>query len=367
MTFLIDDVELSVEKKKSLAVITLKRPDALNALSLEMIRLMSAGLKKIRKDDDIKAVILQGADSKAFCSGGDLKLASKLGMAYRRGEIKNDIVDMYFKEEYRLDLLFYDYEKPVVALMDGVTMGGGVGIAYPSVFRVATEKTRFAMPEVRIGFFPDVGGTYHLRKWPGHTGLFAITSGYHFKNPSDLLFLGACTHTIPSSRLKDLIPEFDKVLDGARQSDAQDALEKVLNEYHERIGDKGEVEINKDLIDELYSKDSFEETYDAFHEQSNDFMRDVAHLFHLSSPTSIKVAYAYYNMNKGDDFETVINKDALMVRKFVDGHDFYEGVRAILVDKREPSWEPSKLDEVTDDIVESYLGNLEMDPEDRVL
>ena len=367
MSLIIDDPELIIEKKDGLAVISLNRPETLNALSLEMIRLISIGFKKIAKDDDIKAVAITGKGGKAFCAGGDVKLAAKLGMAFRRGEISNDIADLYFKEEYRLDLLIHHFEKPVIAIMDGITMGGGVGIAYPATYRVATEKTVFAMPEVNIGFFPDVGGTYYLQKWPGRLGLFAAVSGYRFERRTDLAYLGISTHTTDSDNIPALLQDLQNALADTGDDAAEDVIEDVLSRHHHSPEGQSEIEQHADLLNDLFAHDSFEDVYAGFHDNSTDFTREISKIYNEASPTSIKVTFAYYKMNEGADFDTIMNRDINLVRHFVQGQDFYEGIRARLIDKREPAWQPARLSDVTDDVVNAYLGDIDKPKEKWIL
>ena len=367
MSFLIDDHEIRIEKKGALAVLELRRPKALNALSLEMIRLMSIGLKKIEQDDTIKALAITAQGDRAFCAGGDVKLASKLGMAFRRGEISDDIADLYFKEEYALDLQFYNFSKPSIAFIDGITMGGGVGISYPSDFRVATKRTVFAMPEVKIGFFPDIGGMYHLQSWPDHTGLFAAISGYAIKSPSDLMYLKIATHMADINDIDAIINGLPDIIGQSDDKTIRDNIKSYLDKFHQSPSEKGDIEKHKDLISELCSAKSFIETYNGFLEQSNDFTREIVHLFHQSSPTSLHVTHAYYNMNIGCDFETVINRDIFLVRRFLQGQDFYEGIRAVLQDKSEPVWEPARVEDIKQELVDDYLKKVDRERDDWIL
>lgn len=358
MTFLIDDLELSVEKRGPLAVVMLKRPENLNALSLEMIRLLSVALDKIEQDDTIKTAALLGEGDRAFCAGGDVKLASKLGMAYRRGEISEHVADLYFREEYSLDQKLYHFKKPVITFMDGITMGGGAGLALPSAFRVITPRTVFAMPEVKLGFFPDVGGTYHLQKWPDSTGLLIALSGYNIKDLSDLLYLGIGTHIMTSLSIEPCLKDMEKVLENIPQNECKGVIPDILGKYVEDYGDAGLIEKNMESIENLMGHESFDDIYEASHEDSNDFTREISMLFNKASPLSLKVTYEYYKLNKGQELDMVINRDMLLVRHFVDGLDFYEGIRAVLWDKNEPAWSPSRLSDVTQDMVEEYLAEV---------
>ena len=160
----------------SLGVITLNRPEALNALTLDMIRSIAVTLKRWQHDDAVKAVLFLGAGERAFCAGGDIKSFHSAGMAYRRGEVDLKVSALFFAEEYSLNKHIFHYPKPTIAVMDGITMGGGYGIAGHCKHRLATKNTVFAMPEVGIGFFPDIGSVYHLLKAVSYTHLTLPTT-----------------------------------------------------------------------------------------------------------------------------------------------------------------------------------------------
>ncbi len=198
-----DDRELRVAEQDGMALVMLNRPGSLNALTLEMIRILSAGLTQWEDNKKVKAVLITGS-GRAFCAGGDIKAAYATGMDYRRGKGNEKIMALYYGEEYLMNL-------PPVSLsprnrssrfMNGITMGGGFGVAGPCRFRVATEKTVFAMPEVGIGFFPDVGSAYYLNNCPGHTGAYLAVTG-NSVGPEDMLYAGLATHFIPSGSLQE--------------------------------------------------------------------------------------------------------------------------------------------------------------------
>src|ERR1035437_572528 len=183
-----DDRELMIVEHDGLAIATLNRPKALNALTLEMIRIMTAGLNKWENNKKVSAVLVTGS-GRAFCAGGDIKASYAAGMDYRRGNGGEAVMNLYYGEEYHMNRRLFHYRKPLIAFMNGITMGGGFGVAGPCRFRIATEKTVFAMPDVGIGFFPDVGSSYFLNNCPGHTGAWLAVTGNSI-GPADMLYTG---------------------------------------------------------------------------------------------------------------------------------------------------------------------------------
>ncbi|XP_078249623.1 3-hydroxyisobutyryl-CoA hydrolase, mitochondrial isoform X3 [Pogona vitticeps] len=303
--------EVLLEKKGCAGVITLNRPKTLNACTLSMIRLIYPQLKKWEQDPDTFLIIIKGAGDKAFCAGGDIRAVTEAG---RSG---NRLTEDFFREEYILNNAIGTCQKPYVALIDGITMGGGVGLSVHGQFRVATEKTVFAMPETAIGLFPDVGGGYFLPRLSGKLGYFLALTGFRLKG-RDVHKAGVATHFIEAEKMaaveKDLLE---------LKSPSRENVAGILDSYHKKCKLDQEKEFilgeHMDKINSLFSANSMEEI--------------IQKLSKDGSPFALK--------------------------QLERGHDFYEGVRAVLIDKdQSPKWKPATLEEVTDEFLDSCFKSL---------
>ena len=214
-----EEAEVLFEKRGAAAVITLNRPKALNALTLDMVRLIHPKLTEWASDDSVRCVIVEGAGEKAFCAGGDIRALHDWGRSGDPSALA------FWREEYRLNTFIKRYPKPYVALMDGINMGGGVGLSVHGSHRVATERLTFAMPETGIGLFPDVGGTWFLPRAPGETGLYLALTGARLK-AADAIYAGIADTYVPSARLEILK---DRIAGGT-------ALHEALREVAEEEG-----------------------------------------------------------------------------------------------------------------------------------
>jgi len=348
--------DLKVSRQGPLGILTLNRPQILNALSLEMIRMIRATLERWSKDDTLKAVLFLGAGDRAFCAGGDVKAAYYTGMEYRRGTVIETVVSLYFAEEYDLNQYLMNYQKPLVAYMDGVTMGGGFGIAGPCDFRLATDRTYFAMPEVIIGLFPDVGSAWFLTRCPGETGTYLALTGLSIQ-ARDMMYVGLATHYVRSHQQAPLIKALETA---AADKDPQMAIAKALTNFtlDPMTQEEGAIEANRARIDTCFSFDTIEDIYVALSEETEGWERSTRHLLESRSPTSLKVTLAHLRRARAyqEDFATIIKRDYTLAHNFLRGHDFYEGVRAMIINKdRQPQWEPKHFSEVTDDVVRGHF------------
>lgn len=300
--------EVIIEEKGRIGLITLNRPKALNALSLNMIELISQALSDWEGGSQIERVIFTGAGEKAFCAGGDIKAFYRSAKAHLAREEDGFNPALYFGAEYLLNKQIFHYSKPTIALMNGITMGGGYGIAGHCKQRVACEHTVFAMPEVNIGFFPDVGAVYHLLKAPQGFGHYLALSGDSI-GAGDMI----------AAELADVfIPRAD--------------FEAIIND---------------DNIENYEAEPPPAEMFGSQPVPHNDY----------ASPLSVAVTVEHLKRMQGQDFDTVIAADFALLQHFVDGGEFLEGVRAMLIDKdRKPCWS-----EVTDDIAGRYLKPAQYD------
>ena len=338
-----NDKELTAQKENGIITVTLNRPEALNALTLEMIRLLSCALARWETDDTVKAVIFKGAGDRAFCAGGDVKAAYAVGMQYRRGLADERSISLFYAEEYRLNRQLFHYKKPLLALMDGITMGGGFGIAGPCRYRIATERTVLAMPETIIGFFPDVGSTWFLSRCPGEAGAYLALTGNSIR-ADDATWSGLATHLISSGSIHGFTKALEK------------DVESCLKQFSIAPDTKGDLQENRTCIDECFGHATVEGIIAALKKNRSDWAQKAAATLESRSPVSLKVSLAHLRKAKMEEFDTIIVRDFILAQHFMKGHDFYEGVRATLVDKdKVPQWAPARLSDITEAEVEKYF------------
>lgn len=323
--------------------ITLNRPKVLHALTRNMCQLMTQALLGWLKDPAVTAVLIDHSGDRGFCAGGDIRVLADSGAG--DGVAARD----FFFVEYRLNHLMYEYPKPIVTVMDGVTMGGGVGISLPARYRVATERTLFAMPETDIGLFPDVGGGWHLPRLPGHAGLWLALTSSRVK-AADCLALGIATHFIASDKL-----EAFKAAVGA----APEAIEDALNNFK---SDPGPAPVAGHLadIDRLYAGGSVEAVMAALKAETTPWAQAQLETLSGKSPQTLKVAFRQLQL--GAAAKTMAENMAMEYRigaRVVRMHDFLEGVRAVIVDKdRNPKWDPATLDAVSPETLDAIFAPL---------
>jgi enoyl-CoA hydratase/carnithine racemase len=309
--------------------ITLSRPQALNALTLEMCTAMLAQLHAWADDPKIAAVIIDAAPGRAFCAGGDIRIVSQWG---KDGDPR---ALQFFSTEYTLNAFIKHFPKPYVALIDGICMGGGVGISIHGSHRVVTENALFAMPETAIGFFCDVGGSYFLSRMPGAIGTYLGLTGARLK-PADMLYTGAATHFVPSKELPDI----------AARIAAGEAVASVLELAQQRPG-AAALPVHCEIIDRIFALDRVEAIIDALG-NAGDFGSEALKMLSRASPTSVKLVRRELEEGKGRDLNACLEMEFQIVARIVKGHDFAEGVRALLIDKdNAPAWRPPHLEQVS--------------------
>ncbi len=343
------DIELIVQQEGSVVQVTMNRPAVLNALSLEMIRILSAKLPQWEEDDSVKAVFIKGSEDRAFCAGGDVKSTYRTGLSYRRGEVDERIVSLFYGEEYCLNRQLFHFKKPTFSFMSGITMGGGFGIAGPCSHRIAAENTVFAMPEVAIGFFPDVGSTYFLNRCPGEAGTYLALTGGRIA-AEDMMFCGLASHYIPLGQQQACQQQLREVVAGGGDVDS------VLAAFQKAPEKEGNLQKNRAIVDECFRGNDVQAIIDSLRASEDLWAAQQADVIEGRSPLSLKVSLAHLRMAKNMDFDEVTAQDFVLSQHFMKGHDFYEGVRAVLVDKdQQPQWEPGRLDEITSDMVHDYF------------
>jgi len=328
------------------ATIILQRPSALNSLTLDTVITLYEILKECAQNDAVKFVVIRGEGGKAFSAGGDIRA---LANAAKTGDTSYS--HNFFSREYKLDHMLWTYPKPYVVLMEGITMGGGVGLSIGAKFRVVTDTTLFAMPETSIGFFPDVGGTYFLSRLKDSTGIFLGLTGTRIK-AADLLYLDIATHYIPTSDLSSLTNK----LCGALDSDAK-SLASVLDKESTPLSLEGSMlKQHKDQISRCFSAESVEDILERLVKENTAWAKTIINVLHTKSPTSLKVTFQALKCAKHLTIEKAFEMELRIAMRFMNTHDFVEGVRAIIVDKdQKPKWNPAFLSQVSQQDVDYFF------------
>jgi enoyl-CoA hydratase/carnithine racemase len=344
----VNDADILFERRGAAGLVTLNRPAALNAVTHGMVRSLRAQLDAWADDPAITRVVVKAAGERAFSAGGDIRALYDLGQAGRHAEALQ-----FWRDEYPLNALIKNYRKPYVALIDGIAMGGGVGVSVHGSHRVAGDRFSFAMPEVGIGFFPDVGATWFLPRMPGELGAYCALTGERF-NAADGCGAGLATHRVPSAR-------FEAMLDGLAGTVSVDA---VLAAFAEPAGE-GPILGRRAAIDRLFAADQVETILGALDGEAAsgsadaEWARKTATTMRTKSPLSLKLALAQVRRGKRYDFETCMRAEFRIVSRVIHGHDFYEGVRAVIVDKdNKPRWRPATLDAIAAAEVERHFAPL---------
>jgi enoyl-CoA hydratase len=336
-----DDVLISVEG--GVGRIRLNRPKAIHALTTRMCETMSAALLQWRADPAVELVIIDHAEGRGFCAGGDVVMLQRSG-----NEDASDAKRFFFAE-YRLNHLLFTYPKPTIAIMDGITMGGGVGISQPCDFRIATENTRLAMPETGIGLFPDVGGGWYLSRLPSRVGQFMVLTGARLDG-AECHYLNLATHYVDQAGLEELV---DRIMKAPAR--AQGALGAAA-----RSVPAAKIETNLPQITRLFASDQLEEVLAALEAEESDWARTELATVKSKSPLSCKVslrllAEGTHRTNFADEMKA----EYALAGREVRTHDFREGVRALLIDTdNSPQWEPATPEEVTDEMLDILFAPL---------
>ena len=326
-------------------IIILNREKALNALTLEMVRRINDILIKCGENEQIRGVLIKGK-GRAFCAGADIRAL------YNAGKNAHETLPRdFYREEYVLNRRIFMYPKPYIALLDGITMGGGAGISIHGTYRVVTENLLFAMPETGIGFFPDVGSTYFLSRLPGEIGMFLGLTGARIR-AADMIYLGLGTHFIPAADIGKLE---DALVTHCIGEFSTEQISSVLSSYSRDPGIPPLSE-HRAEIDRCFGKDSVEEIISALKEEKTEWSSSILPQLLTKSPTSMKVTYRQIRQGKKLDFDTVLQVEYRLSQKFMIQDDYYEGVRATIIDKDfSPKWHPDSLKKVSAKDVDDFF------------
>lgn len=318
--------------------ILLNRPKALNALDLEMIRGMATALAGWRDDASVQAVVVEGAGGKAFCAGGDIRAIRDFALAGNTAEI-----EAFFAEEYALNEVIASYPKPYISLIDGVCMGGGIGLTVHGQVRVTTEAALFAMPETIIALFPDVGGTYMLPRLPGAMGMYLGLTGERLKG-ADAVHAGLATHFVPKAQIDALRAAI--IADGAAAVGSFAQTPPPFTMAAERA-----------VIDRCFSQDSVAGIVAALEAEGSEWAKKTLATLRQVSPSSVAWSFAAMQRGAGLSLHEALEAELRLTRTVTKHPDFAEGVRAALVDKdRSPKWSPATLEAVDPAAIAAMLA-----------
>jgi len=352
---MIGEPDILFERHGPLALAILNRPRALNSLTLDMIRDIMPMLEAWAADESVAVVAIRGSGEKSFCAGGDVRAV------WEAGKAGDPLTRDFFREEYILNRTIHRFPKPYVALIDGICMGGGVGLSVHGSHRVAGDRTLMAMPETAIGLFPDVGGSWFLPRLPGESGTYLALTGARLK-AADACYLGLATHYVPSEKTEALIETLAETdYDGLP---AAEVVEGVLAGF---ATDPGAAPMTRHRagIDSCFGADTIEAVLACLRSKAGDDGADSAwaaeqvKLLETRSPTSMKVSLEQLRRGAALDFDGCMTMEYRLSQACMANHDFYEGVRSVLIDKdHSPHWQPASLAEVTPELVQSYLKPL---------
>jgi enoyl-CoA hydratase/carnithine racemase len=347
-----ETAEILLERRGGLGLITLNRPKALNTLSLAMYRRFDPQLLAWAKDEPVQALLVRGAGDRAFCAGGDVRAIYDARLQPQgAGDYKAD----FFREEYCLIQRVHRFPKPYVALVDGITMGGGCGISINGSHRVATERTVFAMPEVHIGLFPDVGASRFLTMCPGRVGLYLALTGARVR-AADALYCGFATHYVPHDRLGELTEALATLPWNERERSRQ--VDAAIARF---TADPGPASLPalQTAIDRCFGHGSVEEIVAALEREPGDWATQALAAIARASPLSLKITFHQLELGRGMEIEAALALEYRMTQHVMAGHDFFEGIRALLVDKdNAPRWEHAAPAAVTAAEVARYFADL---------
>jgi enoyl-CoA hydratase len=329
------------ERRGAIGLITLNRPKALNALTHQMCVLVKSQLDLWKTDPNVVTVAICGRGDRAFCAGGDIR------SLYESGKAGTPYALDFYRDEYILNATIKHYPKPYVAMIHGIVMGGGVGVSVHGSHRIADETTVFAMPETGIGLFPDVGGSYFLPRCPGELGLYLALTGARLST-ADAGYVGVATHFVPKANHEAIV----EALASGR------GVDDVLADLAADPGAASLKEL-RGKVDPYFSAARVEDVLEHLDRDGSSWALETARVIRTKSPTATKLAFRQIREGARLAFDDCMRMEFRMVNRVVAGHDFYEGVRATIIDKdQKPSWRPASLAEVTDGEIDACFAPL---------
>jgi len=343
--------DLIARREGSAGIIRLNRPKAINAVTLEMFRDIDKALDAFEADPQVAVILLEGAGERGLCAGGDIRAL------WESSKVKGDLGKILWREEYILNARIKKFPKPYVAFMDGIVMGGGVGLSAHSSHRVATEKTKLAMPEVGLGFFPDVGGTWLLSHSPGQIGTYFGLTGQTMNGP-DAIHAGFADAVVPTAKLPALREALTKVRTGASSAEIQALIAGFAT------GETaGPVAAKQATIDKWFAHDRMQDIVAALQRDGSELAQATLKTLSEKSPRGMVVTLKLLRLaRKAKSLEECLVREYRAALQVFASDDFREGVRAAVIDKdRQPKWSPPRIEDVTPEMVAPYFAEIGAD------
>ncbi|MBJ57614.1 MAG: hypothetical protein CMP24_05185 [Rickettsiales bacterium] len=345
--------EIDIKQTNGTVVITLQRERVLNALNLNMVREIYKKIYDWEADESVSGVLIKGSGEKAFCAGGDI-----VQVYHARNELNNNISDTFFREEYLLNYAISKFKKPWVSILNGIAMGGGLGLSVHGSHRIVTERTITAMPETAIGLFPDVGGGYFLSRMKNSLGKYIAITG-NTLDYQDTIYCGIGTNIIKNSDLDKFI---ESLLDQRKYDEI--TINSLIKEFEKSTSFKSNLNNEENLINKYFSQESMIQVYQALKEDDSDWAKKTLAIINKKSPTSMTIAFEQIKRSAELSLKDCLAMEFRICQAMMSKHDFYEGVRANLVDKdRKPVWSPLHIKEISEEIISEHfkhLGNKEL-------
>jgi enoyl-CoA hydratase len=347
----VEEGDLIARKEGSAGIIRLNRPKAINAVTLEMFHDIDKALDAFEADPAIAVIVLEGAGERGLCAGGDIR------SLWESSKVKGDLGKILWRDEYILNARIKKFPKPYVAFMDGIVMGGGVGLSAHSAHRIVTDKTKLAMPEVGLGFFPDVGGTWLLSHSPGEIGTYFGLTGQTMNGP-DAIHARFADAVVLSAKLPDLRAALTKLTPGVTSADVAKLIEGFST------GETaGPVAAQQAKIDALFSHDRMEDIVAALQRDGSDFAQATLKTLSEKSPRGMVVTLKLLRLaRQSSSLEECLVREYRAALEVFASDDFREGVRAAVIDKdRSPKWSPPRIEDVTPEMVAPYFAEIGAD------
>jgi enoyl-CoA hydratase len=343
--------DLIAQREGAAGIIRLNRPKAINAVTLEMLRDIDKALDRFEADSAVAVIVLEGAGERGLCAGGDIRAL------YESSKVRGDLGKIMWREEYILNARIAKFPKPYVAFMDGIVMGGGVGLSAHGRHRVVTERTKLAMPEVGLGFFPDVGGTWLLSHSPGEVGTYFGLTG-HTMNGPDAVYAGFADAVVPSAKLAALREALTKLGPGAASAE----IKRIIDSFASGEA-AGPVAAIEPQIDRWFGFERMQDIVAALQRDDSELARSTLKALNEKSPRGMVVALKLLRLARtASSLEQCLVREYRAALEVFASDDFREGVRAAVIDKdRNPKWSPAKIEDVTPEMVAPYFAEIGAD------
>lgn len=336
--------------ENGVATILLNRPKALNSLNFEMVDAIGKQLNEWKTDAHIKCVIIKGAGERGLCAGGDIKTL------YRAQENQENLEKAYafFTTEYETDLAVANFPKPIIAHLDGIVMGGGVGLTAGADFKIVTERTSWAMPETSIGFFPDVGGAYFLNQAPGHIGRYLALTGVQLK-ATDILYAKGANYYLSQAQSSIFFQHLEEIV---FTDHIEEDIKRLLENLVETPTHEAKLEPLQKEIDRHFAYPTVEEIISSLEADSSDFAKETKKTLLSKSPVSLKVTLKQVMDGENKSLADCLATDLILAKNFMKHPDFFEGVRSVIIDKDlQPKYEYASLESVPTELVNRFFNH----------